>query len=90
MCCLGNEEYYLNRALGDLKYEKERQRLNEAHKLMEESRKKHRELSAMLAPYKGKPISSIPAAVLEQAGQLKIQVSKIDRKWYKLITEVRR
>lgn len=85
MCCLGNEKHYINRVLGDLEYEKERQRLDEAHKLMEETNKKRRELAAMLAPYNGKPLSSIPSAVLDQAGQLEVQICKADRKWLKLM-----
>jgi len=89
MCCLGNEKHYLKRALSDLEYEKERQRMDEALKLMEETNKKRRELAAMLAPYSGKPLSSIPAAVWAQVGQLEIQISKADRKWFKLM-EVRR
>ncbi len=85
MCCLGNEKHYLKRALNDLEYEKERQRLDEAHKLMEDTNEKRRELAAMLAPYSGKPLSSIPSAVLDQAGQLEVQICKADRKWLKLM-----
>lgn len=65
---LGNTEYYINRALNDLQFQREMKRIEKAKKLTEISRKATEEYVQLLKPYEGKAISEVPLDVLRKAG----------------------
>lgn len=63
---LGNTEYYINRALNDLQFQREMERIEKAEKLTEISRKATEEYVQLLKPYEGK-LSEVPLDVLRKA-----------------------
>lgn len=71
---LGNTEYYINRALNDLQFQREMERIEKAEKLTEISRKATEEYVQLLKPYEGK-LSEVPLDVLRKA-DLAIKRSK--------------
>lgn len=64
---LGDTEYYINRALNDLQFQREMERIEKAEKLTEISRKATEEYVQLLKPYEGKAISEVPLDVLRKA-----------------------
>lgn len=63
---LGNTEYYIDRALNDLQFQREMERIEKAEKLTEISRKATEEYVQLLKPYEGK-LSEVPLDVLRKA-----------------------
>lgn len=63
---LGDTEYYINRALNDLQFQREMERIEKAEKLTEISRKATEEYVQLLKPYKGK-LSEVPLDILRKA-----------------------
>lgn len=80
MTTFDKRDYYLQRALSELWYEKERQRIDEGEKHLEVSNDKLLEYSRLLEPYDGKPLSEIPRNVVKKATQL---LKEADKKWRK-------
>lgn len=78
-------DYYLQRALNDLWYEKEKQRIAEADKYAELADAKRREYIELLGPYDGQPLLSIPMRVLNKADKLMKEAQEADKKYMKLI-----
>lgn len=85
MTTFNNADYYINRALSDLRYEKENKEIDEAEKIAEQSRKKWDEYLAILAPYDGKPIKDIPLDVLTRAQSVYEEAIELDKKWNKIM-----
>lgn len=83
MTAFGRGDYYLNRALGDLWYEKEKQRIDEGDKYLEISNDKLREYIRLMEPYKGKPLNEIPVNVRKKGVQLLKETEEADKKWRK-------
>lgn len=71
---LGETTYYINRALNDLQFQREMERIEKAEKLIEISRKATEEYVQLLKPYEGK-LSEVPLDVLRKA-DLAIKRSK--------------
>lgn len=64
---LGDTEYYINRALNDLQFQRGMERIEKAEKLTEISRKATEEYVQLLKPYERKAISEVPLDVLRKA-----------------------
>ena len=78
-------DYYLKRALNDLWYEKEKQRIAEADKYAKLANTKRREYIELLGPYDGQSIMSIPMKVLDKADTLMKEAQAADKKYMKLM-----
>lgn len=78
-------KYDIDRALCDLAYEKEKERIAEAEKWCKLADKKRREYLEILGPYDGKPIIDIPLPVLEKADKAMKEARDADSKWAKLM-----
>lgn len=85
MTTFDKKEYYLKRALSDLWYEKEKQRINEGDKYLEISDKKLKEYIQLMKQYQGKSLTEIPTNVKKKAVQLLKEVEEADKKWRKLL-----
>ncbi len=85
MTTLNNADYYLNRALSDLAYEKKRKCLEEAEKVAEQHRQKCQEYIDILAPYDGKPVTDVPMDVLTKAKKAYDESVALDKKWSLLL-----
>ena len=85
MTTLNKADYYINRALSDLRYEKENKALDEAEKIADQSKQKWDEYIAILAPYDGKPIKDIPLDVLTRAQSVYDEAIALDKKWSKIM-----
>ena len=81
----GSSDYYLQRALNDLWYEKEKQRIAEAQKYAKLADTKRRECIELLGPYDGQPLPSIPMNVLDKADRLMKEAQAADKKYMKLM-----
>ncbi len=73
-----------NRALEDLKYEKEEKDLQEADNLIRIAHDARVEYLNIMEPYTGFPIAAIPAQVLKNAGKALKRAEEADKKWVKL------
>ena len=80
----GSSDHYLQRALNDLWYEKEKQRIEEADKYAKLADSKRRECIELLGPYDGQPLLSIPLKVLNKADKLMKEAQEADKKYMKL------
>ena len=80
-----NAEYYLERALNDLKHRKEIENLEKADKYAKIAHEKRKEYCELLKPYEGKKLADIPCDVLSKANRLIIEARKADEEWEKLI-----
>ena len=85
MTTLNKADYYINRALSDLSFEKENKAFNEAEKVNNQCKQKWDEYIAILAPYDGKPIKDIPLDVLHRAQVVYDEAVALDKKWTKLL-----
>ena len=78
-------EHALNRALADLKYQKEKARIDEADQYAKLVDAKRRAYIDLLKPYDGMKLCDIPLHVLEKAAELQKQAEAADQKWAKLM-----
>ena len=83
MVAFNNKDYYLKRALSDLWYEKEKQRIDEGEKYLELSNAKLTEYTSLMQQHRGKSLLEIPDGVLEKAAQLLKEAEVADKKWRK-------
>lgn len=83
MTTFDNRDYYLQRALSDLWYEKEKQRTLQVDKYLEISDKKLKEYIQLMETYQGKPLTEIPTNVRKKAIQLLKEIEEADKKWRK-------
>ena len=79
----GSDDYYLQRALNQLWYEKEKQRIDEGDKYLEISNAKLSEYFSLMQQHQGKSFLEIPDGVLEKAAQLLKEAEAADKKWRK-------
>ena len=85
LATLSDADYYLHRAISDLNYEKEKQRIADAEKYSKIAHDKREEYIELLSAYDGQRIIDIPMEVLEKADQLIKEAEKADKKWAKLV-----
>ena len=85
MTTLTDWDYYVSRALGDLRYEKDRRKLNKADEYADLSYKKRLEYIELLSPYDGVPFKDIPLDVLQKADKAMNEAQAADKKWNKLM-----
>lgn len=85
MCMRDRSRYELDRALSELAYEKEKQRIKEAEHYAKLAEEKRREYIEILRPYEGKPLLSIPLSVLNQADAAAKAADKADQQWARLL-----
>ena len=85
MVSFNNADYYIKRALSDLSFEKEKQALDEADKIAEQSKQKWDEYLDVLAPYNGTLIKDIPQNVLKKAQSAYNEAIALDKKWNKMM-----
>lgn len=83
---MNSVELYINRALNDLWYEKQKRRINEAEAVAAMADAKRREYIDLLKPYEGKKIVDIPIDVINHADSLIKEARKLDERWKKLMT----
>lgn len=82
---LTQHDYYLERALNDLQYEREKKVLAKAEELAARSIACRKEYASLLAPFAGKPMRDIPLEVLKKAQELLEQAERADRMWNRLM-----
>lgn len=85
MCCFHQKEYYLARALEDLRYHKEEARISEAEKFGKIADAKRQEYIEILRPYDGQKLTDIPLPVLEKAKQALDDANVAEKRFAKLI-----
>ena len=85
ICMYRLGERDLDRALADLKYEKEKARIDEADQYAKLADAKRRAYLDQLKPYDGMKWCDIPLSVLDKAAALQKQAEAADRKWAKLM-----
>ena len=85
MASLSNSDYYLRRAISDLGYEKEKQRIASAEKYSKIADEKRRQYIELLSAYDGQRLIDIPLEVLNKADKLIKEANEADKKWSKLV-----
>ena len=81
MTTFNNFDHYINRALSDLSYEKEKKAIDQAGQIANQAKQKWDEYIAILTPYDGKPIKDIPLDVLVEAQRVYEEALALDKKW---------
>lgn len=82
---LQNKDYYIESALSDVEYMRQRKALDRADELNELSHKKRMEYINLLKPYDGCKYADIPLDVLNKADALMKEAQKADKECEKLI-----
>lgn len=85
MTTLNKADYYIERALSELTFEKERKDLEEAEKVAEQSAQKWQEYIDILASFDGKKIMDIPMDVIAKAQKVHDEAIALDKKWSLLL-----
>ena len=85
MTAFHQQEYYLNKALGELSYEKEKNRLDDAEAVAGQADAKFAEYIKLLEPYKNRPIMEVPMEVLEKAKVLLEEHERLERRWMQMM-----
>lgn len=83
--CLDNRDIELERALNDLWYEKEKERINKSEKLAEVAKQKWDEYIDILKPYDGCKLIDIPVNIVEKATKAYNDALSADKKWMKIM-----
>ena len=78
-------EYYINRSLNDLWYDKQKKKIDEADGVAVLADAKRREYIELLKPYEGKRIVDIPSDVIIRADALIKEERELNEKWKKLM-----
>ena len=78
-------EFYFERAISELEYKKDIDRIHEAEKYAMAANEKRMAYCDLLAPYDGKPIKDIPLTVLNMAEKLMKEAQAADKKYMKLM-----
>ena len=86
MCCFHQKDYYLARALEDLRYHKEKARIAEAEKFGKIADAKLQEYIEIMRPYDGRKLTDIPLPILEKARQALADADAAERKFARLIS----
>nr|DAH96137.1 MAG TPA: hypothetical protein [Caudoviricetes sp.] len=83
--CFNNRDIELERALNDLWYEKEKERINKSEKLAEVAKQKWDEYIDILKPYDGCKLIDIPVNIVEKATKAYDDALAADKKWMKIM-----
>lgn len=65
----GSNKHILDRALSDIKFQREQRNIDESQRLFKEGVEELKAYHATLEPYQGKSIGSIPQTVVDKALQ---------------------
>ena len=84
----GSDDYYLQRALNELWYEKQKQRIAEADKYAKLAATKRREYIELLGPYDGQRWADIPHDTIVAADKLIREARNADKMYMKLISGI--
>lgn len=82
---LSDISYYIDRALNDLEYKREMDRIEKAKELAEISHKAAMEYVDIMKPYEGQKIIDIPIEVLKKADSALKRSRDANQKWAKLM-----
>lgn len=84
LCAYSRSDHDLRRAVNELKYVKELERLDKAEKELSRSVDAYREYADLLAPYNGMPEADIPLEVLTKASAALMECLAASAKWKRL------
>lgn len=79
-------DFHIRRALNELDIKKETERIEEAERQAVLAHQKRMEYLALLKPYDGQPIISVPTEIINRAEQALKEARAADRKYNKLIS----
>ena len=79
------QSWYLDRAIGELEYQKEMETLQEAERVSALAHKYRMEYIDLLTPYDGKLWSEIPIDTLKKAEQAMKKARSFDKRYCKLM-----
>lgn len=85
---LHNKDYYIESALGNVEYERQRKKLDKAEEFNQLSAKKRKEYVSLLKPYEGKKYFDVPLEVINKASVLMKEAEKADKEYDKIMKEV--
>lgn len=80
-------DYHFRRALNEFDIKRETERIEEAERHAAFAHQKRMEYLALLKPYDGQPIISVPTDVLNQAEQALKAARTADKKYNKLMSD---
>lgn len=82
---LSDGEYFLERTLNDLSFQKEQERLNEAEKYADIADSARKRWVSLMAPYDGWRLLDIPVDVIQEADAAMQEAKDADNKWQQLM-----
>ena len=85
MCKYDLSDPSLQRALNDLEWEKERDRLARADQLVKTARDASQRYIELMKPYEGMPLIEVPMNVLKQADAALAESHAANKQWAKLM-----
>ena len=85
---LHNKDYYIESALGEVKYQRDKKKLDRAEELTRLSSEKRYEYIELLKPYEGMKYTDIPLDVLRKASALIKEAEKADKEYDKIMKDV--
>lgn len=77
-------DHYIRRALNDVEMQREDRKFEQSRQLREQAQKKFEEYSDLVRAYEGKPISDIPAGIMNKAAAIAREYDELNRKWLKV------
>ena len=85
MCRYDLTDRHLRLALDDLQYERERDRLDRAHQLLQVSSAASQRYAELVRPYEGIPLADVPMEVLQEADAALDEFNTANKEWRKLM-----
>ena len=85
MCKYDLSDLSLQRALNDLEWEKERDRLARADQARQAASAAYQRYIELMAPYDGAPLTDVPMDVLKQADAAMAESRAANKQWAKLM-----
>ncbi|HJA47952.1 MAG TPA: aldehyde dehydrogenase family protein [Candidatus Agathobaculum intestinipullorum] len=85
MCKYDLSALSLQRALNDLEWEKERDRLARADQALQASSAAYQRYIELIKPYEGMPLTDVPMDVLKQADAAMAESRAANKQWAKLM-----
>ena len=82
------KDYYIESALGEVEYRRNKKKLDRAEELTKLSGEKRSEYIELLKPYNGMKYADIPFDVLNKASALLKEAEKVDKEYDKIMKEV--
>ena len=83
-CGLTAGDHYISLALNDVEMRREDRKFEQSRQLREQAQKKFEEYSDLVCAYEGKPISEIPAGIMNKAAAIAREYDELNRKWLKV------